>query len=83
VNVAGYLLLGWTALVASLELGSRLGATALALIVAAGLLYTVGAVVFALHRPNPFPRTFGHHEIFHVLVTVATLLLFGVVAAQV
>lgn len=83
VNVAGYLLLGWAALVASPELAAGLGVASLALIVTAALLYTIGAVVFALHRPNPCPRMFGHHEIFHVLVTVATLLLFGVVAGHV
>lgn len=46
------------------------GAAALALIVAGGLLYSVGAVVYAIQRPHPSPRWFGFHEVFHAL-TVA------------
>ena len=38
-----------------------------------GLLYTAGAVVYALHKPNPWPSTFGYHEVFHTLVVVAAL----------
>ena len=44
-----------------------------ALVVIGGLLYTAGAVVYALHKPNPWPSTFGYHEIFHALVVVAAL----------
>ena len=40
---------------------------------AGGVLYTVGAVIFALGRPNPWPRTFGFHEIFHVFVILAAV----------
>jgi hemolysin III len=37
-------------------------------LVAGGLLYTTGAVIYATRRPNPFPRVFGFHEIFHLFV---------------
>jgi hemolysin III len=63
-----YLAVGWLMVVdlpAYLR-GMSDGATAL--VVAGGLLYTVGGVVYAAHRPNPWPTTFGYHEVFHALV---------------
>jgi len=50
---------------------TALTATELALVVAGGVLYTAGAVVYALHAPNPWPRTFGYHEVFHAMVVLA------------
>jgi hemolysin III len=50
------------------------------LILAGGLVYTAGAVVYALKRPNPFPRVFGYHEVFHALTLVGALLHFAVIA---
>jgi hemolysin III len=47
------------------------GAAVVALIAAGGLLYTLGAVVYGTKRPNPSPRWFGFHEIFHVLTVAA------------
>jgi hemolysin III len=47
------------------------GVTALAMLTAGGLIYSVGAVLYALRRPNPWPRTFGHHEFFHACTIVA------------
>jgi hemolysin III len=54
-----------------------LGAAGLA---AGGLLYGVGAVVYASGRPNPWPRVFGYHEVFHTLVIVAAALHYAVIA---
>ena len=65
------LTLGWIGAVAFSQL-LKLPPAALALIVVAGLLYTAGAVVYALRRPDPFPRVFGYHELFHVLTVAAT-----------
>jgi hemolysin III len=45
----------------------------LVLLMAGGLAYTVGAVFYALRRPNPWPRTFGHHEFFHACTVVAAI----------
>jgi hemolysin III len=45
----------------------------MALILAGGLCYTVGAVIYGLKRPNPFPGRFGFHEIFHSLTLLAFL----------
>ncbi|HVM09265.1 MAG TPA: hemolysin III family protein [Acidimicrobiales bacterium] len=74
-----YVGIGWVAL-ADLDGLARATTTAqLSLIVAGGVLYTVGAIVFALHRPNPWPATFGYHELFHALVVAAAATHLGAV----
>lgn len=60
-----YLGLGWAALFWLPSFGTRGGAAILTLIIAGGLLYSAGAVIYGLKRPNPSPRWFGFHEIFH------------------
>lgn len=55
-------------------LGDQLG-----LILAGGLAYTVGAIIYAAKRPNPWPRVFGYHEVFHALTIVGALLHFAVI----
>lgn len=72
--------LGWVAVVALPEFAPRIGAGGLALVLAGGLAYTVGAVIFATRRPNPFPATFGYHEVFHVLVIAAVACHYAAVA---
>ncbi|HEX5771741.1 MAG TPA: hemolysin III family protein, partial [Nocardioidaceae bacterium] len=47
------------------------GKEVVALLAAGGLVYTVGALVYGLRRPNPFPQWFGFHEVFHFLTVVA------------
>ena len=49
---------------------------AIGLVVASGIVYSLGAAVYALKRPNPFPRVFGYHEVFHAFVVAASVLLF-------
>ena len=61
--------LGSVGVVALPEL--QIGPGVLTLLVSGGLLYTAGAVVYALRRPDPAPRVFGYHEIFHLLVVAA------------
>ena len=51
----------------------------LALILAGGICYTVGAVIYALRWPDPWPRTFGYHEVFHALTIVAVVLHFAAI----
>nr|WP_314648149.1 hemolysin III family protein [uncultured Microbacterium sp.] len=70
--VALYLLLGWAAV---MYLGDLLQASVamMVLVVVGGLLYTGGAIVYALKRPNPWPGHFGFHEIFHVCTVLAFL----------
>lgn len=65
-----YLLLGWAAV---MYLGDLLAANVamMVLVIVGGLLYTVGAVVYGLKGPNPWPGVFGFHEIFHVCTVLA------------
>ncbi len=70
--VAGsYLALGWVAVIAMPQLAANLGLAPLLLIAGGGILYSIGAVIYALQSPNPWPRTFGFHELFHALVILA------------
>ncbi|NUR07553.1 MAG: hemolysin III family protein [Nocardioidaceae bacterium] len=66
-----YLGLGWAAIPFAKTLGEHTGPAVLALVALGGLLYTVGGVVYGLQRPNPFPRHFGFHEVFHALTLLA------------
>lgn len=66
-----YVLLGWVILPVMPALAARLGPGAVALLGAGGIAYSLGAVVYAARRPDPFPRVFGYHEVFHALVVVA------------
>ena len=68
---AVYLVVGWSALIEIGPLWRGLGITDFILMVAGGALYTSGAVVYALKRPNPSPVHFGFHEVFHALVVTA------------
>lgn len=78
-----YIGLGWLIVVATPQLLQTLGAVQLALIVAGGVLYTAGAIVLASRRPDPNPRVFGYHEVWHAFVVAAGLChyaaIFGVV----
>jgi hemolysin III len=75
-----YVALGWVAVVALPQLTTELPLIALALIGGGGVLYTIGAVVFALGRPNPWPAVFGFHEVFHVFVILAAVCHFVAMA---
>jgi hemolysin III len=75
-----YVALGWVAVAAFPDLIDELGLTGTALVVAGGLLYTAGALVYAFKRPDPVPTVFGYHEVFHALVIVAAALQYAVVA---
>lgn len=77
---AVYVALGWVALAAFPQLYEGLGLTATAMVAGGGVLYTLGAVVYALRRPDPSPRVFGYHEVFHLLVIAAAALQYAVVA---
>jgi hemolysin III len=73
-------LLGWAALPILPALKAALGTGAVVLLALGGIVYSLGAVVYALRRPNPFPRVFGYHEVFHALVIIAAACHFAVVA---
>jgi hemolysin III len=69
-------LLGWQVLPLTPTLKVELGPSSLALLLAGGVLYTLGAVVYATRRPDPNPRVFGFHEIFHLFVVAAAVCHF-------
>jgi hemolysin III len=77
---AVYLALGWVSVAVFGELPAAIGWLGFAGLALGGLLYTIGAVVYATERPNPFPKVFGYHEIFHALVIVAAGLHYAVIA---
>ena len=63
-----YVGMGWVALLGLPEMLRLWPWQPIALLVAGGALYTIGAVVYALRRPNPLPRVLGFHEVFHLFV---------------
>lgn len=71
LGVTLYIALGWSLIAYLPEAYAALSGSALALLVAGGCLYTIGALVYAIRRPDPAPRVFGYHEIFHACVIVA------------
>lgn len=70
LRVPLYLALGWAVLPAVGDIGAHLGPIPIALLAAGGIAYSLGAILYAAGWPNPWPRTFGHHELFHA-ATVA------------
>jgi hemolysin III len=80
VAVTLYVALGWIAVAYLGEVREAAGPIVLALLAAGGVLYTVGAVIYALRRPDPVPTVFGYHEIFHALVVAASVCHFVAVA---
>lgn len=65
------LALGWVGVAVMPEIARHEGWVPVILLAAGGLAYTAGALVYALRRPDPLPRVFGYHEIFHALTIVA------------
>jgi hemolysin III len=80
LNACAYITVGWIAVIAIPELVGRLGIVAVAALALGGILYSVGAVIYARKRPDPLPTVFGYHELFHLLVVLAAALQYAVVA---
>jgi len=79
VSATLYILLGWCMVLAMPAVLRATGPGLLALILAGGICYTVGAIIYALRWPDPWPRTFGYHEVFHALTIVAVVLHFAAI----
>lgn len=69
-------LMGWSSLVAVPLIWQRIGAGAVSLMIAGGVCYSVGTLIFAIKRPRLFPRIFSYHELFHLLVIAGGTLHF-------
>jgi hemolysin III len=78
-----YLVMGWAAVGWLPQFWTAGGPLVVALIALGGLVYTAGAVVYALKRPDPFPTWFGFHEIFHACTIVAALSHFAAITLAV
>jgi hemolysin III len=77
LSTGTYLAMGYLALVAIFPLARAVSVGGLMWLAAGGIAYTVGAVIYARQRPDPFPGWFGHHEIWHVLVLVGSACHFA------
>jgi hemolysin III len=73
VSAPLYLALGWAAVAVLPDYLRAGGVTVLVLLSVGGLTYSVGAIFYALRRPNPWPKVFGHHEFFHACTLVAAI----------
>jgi hemolysin III len=72
--------LGWMVVGQVTDRTALVGSLCVGLLVASGATYSLGAVVYATKRPDPFPRVFGYHEVFHAIVILASVFLFAHVA---
>lgn len=79
LSTSVYALVGWAAVMALPQAYAGLGGVGFFLVVAGGACYTLGALVYATRRPDPWPSVFGFHEVFHALTVVAAGLHLGAV----
>ncbi|MCK5541350.1 MAG: hemolysin III family protein [Desulfobacterales bacterium] len=79
VSTIIYLIMGWVCVVAIYPIVTILQGACVAWLFAGGLFYSIGAVIYSLKRPNPFPGIFGFHEIWHIFVILGSFCHFWVV----
>lgn len=77
ITAALCVILGWAVIGDVVRLSPIMGGISVALLVAGGVIYSLGAVVYARKRPDPAPLVFGYHEIFHALVILASVCTFA------
>jgi hemolysin III len=75
-----YVVVGWAALIVAPALLHAMGVVGFALLLAGGLCYSAGALVYARKRPDPRPEVFGYHEVFHACTVVGAVLQFVAIA---
>ena len=80
VLIAPYPIVGWAALLVIGDVWRGMGTAGGTLLFVGGGLYTLGVIIYATHRPNPWPRWFGYHEIFHLLVVAAVAVHYVAIA---
>ena len=79
LSVALYMGMGWTAVVAAPSLLQAIPSRGVAWILGGGLVYSTGAIIYGLRRPNPMPGVFGFHEVWHLFVMVGSACHFWAV----
>jgi hemolysin III len=77
ISTGMYLAMGYMSLLAAAPLAAAVPASGLAWLVAGGIAYTAGAIIFSRGRPDPWPGRFGHHEIWHLLVLAGSACHFA------
>jgi hemolysin III len=80
LSAVAYLAVGWVGVLAIPQMFSGVGVAGAVLLMVGGGLYTLGAAIYATRWPNPFPRTLGFHEVFHLLVVAAAATQFVAVS---
>jgi hemolysin III len=83
LHAVAYLAVGWAGVIAVPQILREVGVAPFVLFLVGGVLYSAGATIYAARRPDPWPSTFGFHEIFHVLVIAAAIVHFIAMAAWV
>ncbi len=76
-----YIVLGWIAVATLPQMVHNLSLVEVTLVAVGGLLFTVGAIALALRWPDPFPRVFGYHEVWHTFVVAAVACQFVALAS--
>lgn len=80
IAVVSGIALGWVGVAVFPQILDKTGVTASVLVLVGGCCYTLGAIVYALGKPDPLPQTFGYHEFFHALVIAAVACQYSAVA---
>lgn len=83
LSVGLYVGLGWVGIFAASEAFDHYFGSPLALLLVGGALYSVGGIVYALRRPDPWPKVFGYHEIFHSFVVAGSAVHYAAIALYV
>jgi hemolysin III len=81
VEVVLAVALGWVGVAVLPQLVDEVGLTAVGLLLAGGVFYTAGSLVYARRAPDPIPAVFGYHELFHALVVVAVACQYAAIAS--
>ncbi len=83
LGVGLYMVVGWLAIIPAYEVAARLGAWQSFLLIFGGALYSVGGIIYAMKRPDPLPKVFGFHEVFHSFVIAGSIVHFVLIAVYV
>ncbi|MHA1475818.1 MAG: PAQR family membrane homeostasis protein TrhA [Promethearchaeota archaeon] len=76
VTITIYLVQGWVAIIPFYQLTKVMPLVSIILLIAGGLSYTIGAIIYKLKKPNPLPGKFGFHEIFHIWILIGAFLQY-------